>query len=106
KSSAVLTELLDAGMCDATLAVDASDALAVLNQVSQLTRGRLCDLAINCASMPNTEMSTILSVRQGGRAIFFSMATSFTAAALGAGGMGKDVEMLGGNGYVPGHAAL
>ena len=106
KSAAVLAELAEIGLCDATLAVDASDALAVLNQVTRLTRGSLCDLAINCASTPNTEMSTLLSVRQGGRAIFFSMATSFTAAALGAEGMGRDVEMLVGNGYVPGHAEL
>src|SRR5712692_7925465 len=56
--------------------------------------------------VPSTEMATILSVRSGGRAIFFSMATSFTAAALGAEGLGKDVEMLIGNGFVPGHAEL
>ena len=32
------------------------------------------------------------------------MATSFTAAALGAEGLAADVTMLVGNGYVPGHA--
>jgi L-erythro-3,5-diaminohexanoate dehydrogenase len=32
------------------------------------------------------------------------MATSFSAAALGAEGLAADVEMLIGNGYVPGHA--
>ncbi|MGN6242495.1 MAG: L-erythro-3,5-diaminohexanoate dehydrogenase, partial [Motilibacteraceae bacterium] len=36
---------------------------------------------------------------------FFSMATSFSAAALGAEGLAADVTMLVGNGYVPGHAA-
>jgi L-erythro-3,5-diaminohexanoate dehydrogenase len=34
------------------------------------------------------------------------MATSFSAAALGAEGMAADVTMLVGNGYVPGHADL
>jgi L-erythro-3,5-diaminohexanoate dehydrogenase len=34
------------------------------------------------------------------------MATSFSAAALGAEGMAADVTMLVGNGYVPGHAEL
>jgi L-erythro-3,5-diaminohexanoate dehydrogenase len=34
------------------------------------------------------------------------MATSFSAAALGAEGMAADVTMLVGNGYTPGHAAL
>ena len=38
--------------------------------------------------------------------IFFSMATSFAAAALGAEGLAADVTMLVGNGYVPGHADL
>jgi L-erythro-3,5-diaminohexanoate dehydrogenase len=38
--------------------------------------------------------------------VFFSMATSFTAAALGAEGLAADVTMLVGNGYVPGHADL
>jgi L-erythro-3,5-diaminohexanoate dehydrogenase len=32
------------------------------------------------------------------------MATSFTAAALGAEGLAADVTMLVGNGFVPGHA--
>ncbi|HNO69779.1 MAG TPA: L-erythro-3,5-diaminohexanoate dehydrogenase, partial [Pseudomonadota bacterium] len=35
---------------------------------------------------------------------FFSMATSFTAAALGAEGISRDVDMLIGNGYCIGHA--
>ena len=35
-----------------------------------------------------------------------STAVRFTAAALGAEGVGKDVSMMIGNGYAPGHAAL
>jgi len=62
------------------------------------------DLVINCASVANTEMASILSVKQGGTVIFFSMATSFAAAALGAEGLAADVTMLIGNGYLPGHA--
>ncbi len=42
--------------------------------------------------------------RDGGTVVFFSMATSFSAAALGAEGLAADVTMLVGNGYVPGHA--
>jgi L-erythro-3,5-diaminohexanoate dehydrogenase len=49
-------------------------------------------------------MASVLSAKDGGTVIFFSMATSFTGAALGAEGVGKDVTMLIGNGYVPGHA--
>src|ERR1035437_7013399 len=45
-----------------------------------------------------------VSTAQGGTVVFFSMATNFAAAALGAEGLAADVRMLVGNGYVPGHA--
>ena len=64
------------------------------------------DLVINCASVPKTEMASILAARNGGEVLFFSMATSFTAAALGAEGVGKDVRLTIGNGYARGHAQL
>ena len=51
-------------------------------------------------------MAALLAVKDGGTVIFFSMATSFTGAALGAEGVGKDATLLIGNGYVPGHADL
>ena len=51
-------------------------------------------------------MSAILPVHDGGIVYFFSMATSFTKAALGAEGVGKDVDMIIGNGYTKGHAEI
>jgi len=105
-SQPALDTLRGLGLCDATLCVDATQAVAVLAAVEGATGGALCDLVVNCASVSNTEMGTILAVRAGGTALFFSMATSFTAAALGAEGVGKDVTLLMGNGYVPGHAEL
>jgi L-erythro-3,5-diaminohexanoate dehydrogenase len=105
-SEKALGALSEIGLCDATLKVDATRAVDVMQAVSQAASGGLCDLVVNCASVPNTEMATILSAKDGGTAIFFSMATSFTAAALGAEGVGKDVTMVVGNGYVPGHADL
>ena len=51
-------------------------------------------------------MSTILPVRDRGLVYFFSMATSFTRAALGAEGIGKDVTMIIGNGYTRNHAEI
>ena len=50
------------------------------------------------------EGGAILATSPRGTVIFFSMATSFSAAALGAEGLAADVTMLVGNGYVPGHA--
>ncbi|ATB34335.1 zinc-binding dehydrogenase [Melittangium boletus] len=105
-SGQALATLKGLELCDATLQVDATRAVEVMEAVSEATQGALCDLVINCASVGNTEMASILSVKDGGTVIFFSMATSFTAAALGAEGVGKDVTMLVGNGYVPGHAQL
>ncbi len=103
-SQKALDTLKALGLCDEVQACDATQAVEVMDHVSRLTGGHLADLVINCASVPNTEMASILSARDGGTVVFFSMATSFTAAALGAEGVGKDVTMIVGNGYVPGHA--
>lgn len=96
-----MTEL---GWVDHALQVDATNALALMDAVAKVTDGKLADVVINCVNIPNTEMGSILATRQHGRIYFFSMATSFTAAALGAEGVGKDVEMIVGNGYATGHA--
>ena len=101
-SQEALDALAGAGACDRTLRLDARDAVATLGEVR--AAGGPFDLVVSCTSVPGTEMAAILSVRDGGTVLFFSMATSFTAAALGAEGVGKDVTLLIGNGYVPGHA--
>lgn len=105
-SAKALKTLEGLKLCDASVAADATNAVEVMGAVMAANDGRCVDLVINCASVPNTEMASILSVRDGGTVIFFSMATSFTAAALGAEGVGKDVAMIVGNGYAPGHAEL
>ncbi len=105
-SKPALDALQGIGLCDAVVACDATKGVDVMREVARLTNGAMADLVVNCASVGNTEMASILSVKNGGIVIFFSMATSFTAAALGAEGVGKDVTMLVGNGYVPGHAEL
>lgn len=93
-------------LADAVIQANAQDAVGVMEQIKELTNGSLCDVVINCVNVPHTEMTAILSVRDGGLIYFFSMATSFTAAALGAEGVGKDVDMMIGNGYSPGHAEI
>ena len=105
-SAQPLATLKELGLCDETIKVDATKSIEVMEKVSAATEGKLADLVVNVASVSNTEMASILSVRQGGTVILFSMATSFTSAALGAEGVGKDVTMVIGNGYVPGHADL
>jgi L-erythro-3,5-diaminohexanoate dehydrogenase len=93
-------------LADTVIQADAQNALQVMESVSLATGGQMCDLVINCVNVPNTEMSSILATRNHGTVYFFSMATSFTAAALGAEGVGKDITMLIGNGYTTDHAAI
>ncbi len=104
RSPAALATLASLGACARVLAIDATDAVATLHAVEEA--GGPFDLVVSCPSVPHTEMAAILSVKEGGTVVFFSMATSFTAAALGAEGVGKDALLVVGNGYVPGHADL
>ena len=92
--------LVAEGLADAALQADATKPLELF------AKARDFDLVVNCASVPGTEMASILAAREGGEVLFFSMATSFTAAALGAEGVGKDVRLTIGNGYARGHARL
>ena len=100
KAAAVLIEH---GFVDHFAVADARDALDVAEKVAVLCP-RLADVTINCVNVPGTELASILATREDGTIYFFSMSTSFTAAALGAEGVGKDVTMIVGNGYARGHA--
>ncbi len=104
RSQAALDALTRAGLAGRTLRVDLTDAVETLRAVE--AAGGPFDLVVNCASVAGTEMASILSVKDGGAIVFFSMAPSFTAAALGAEGLGRDATLVMGNGYVPGHADL
>ena len=88
------------------MVVDCTDALAVAGVVSEALMGDEADLVFVCTNVPGCEGGAILSCSDQGRIVFFSMATSFTSAALLAEGLGKSCEMTIGNGYVPGHAEL
>jgi L-erythro-3,5-diaminohexanoate dehydrogenase len=89
-------------LADEIVIADARDPVALAAKVE--AAGGPADVTVVCVDVPGCEGGAILSTRQGGTVIFFSMATSFSAAALGAEGMAADVTMLVGNGYVPGHA--
>jgi len=100
-------ELLESlGVCDHVILANALDSISVFNHVSELTQGRLADLTINVVNVEYTEMTSILATKSNGIVYFFSMATSFARAALGAEGVGKDVNMMIGNGYTEGHAEV
>ena len=75
-------------------------------KIAELTNGEMCDITINNVNITDTEMTSILCTKNDGLVYFFSMATSFTKAALGAEGVGSDVTMIVGNGYTKGHAEI
>jgi L-erythro-3,5-diaminohexanoate dehydrogenase len=88
-----------AGLADRVVVADARDPVALAEAV-----GTPADVTVVCVDVPGCEHGAILATAGGGTVVFFSMATSFPAAALGAEGLAADVTMLIGNGYLPGHA--
>jgi len=101
RNEAEAEALRAAGLADRVVVADATDPLAVASAV-----GTPADVTVVCVDVTGAEHGAILATADGGTVVFFSMATSFPAAALGAEGMAADVTMLVGNGYTPGHAEL
>ena len=91
------------GLAESVVVADARSPLGLSEAVADA--GGPADVTVVCVDVPGCEQPAILSTAQGGTIIYFSMATNFAAAALGAEGLAADVRMLVGNGYVPGHAA-
>lgn len=97
-------ELRELGLCNEVLELDAKDPVAVRRAVLAANEGHEVDISISCVNVADTEMSAILVTRDRGVAYFFAMSTSFTKAALGAEGVGKDVDLVIGNGFARDHA--
>lgn len=89
-------------LADEVALADARSPLGLQRAVQQA--GGPVDITVVCVDVPGCEQPALLATAQGGTVIYFSMATSFAAAALGAEGLAADVTMLIGNGYTPGHA--
>lgn len=130
RDAAEQARLTAAGLADAVVIADARDAVGLAAALDRATpadttatadaagtagtggrdgaAGRdgagAADVTVVCVDVPGCEHAAVLATAPGGTVIFFSMATSFPAAALGAEGLAADVTMLIGNGYVPGHA--
>jgi L-erythro-3,5-diaminohexanoate dehydrogenase len=94
--------LTEAKIADVVAVADARDPVALSAAVE--AAGGPADVTVVCVDVPGCEGGAILATADRGTVVFFSMATSFSAAALGAEGLAADVTMLVGNGYVPGHA--
>jgi len=97
-------ELRALNACHEVIIADARQPMSVYHLATQANAGQKFDLCVNVVNVPDTEMAAILPVKDSGCVYFFSMATSFAKAALGAEGIGSPARMLIGNGYTPGHA--
>ncbi|MCT4607131.1 MAG: zinc-binding dehydrogenase [Marinisporobacter sp.] len=95
-----------ANVADVYVTGDATKPVEIMEKIKELTNGEMVDVTINNVNVPDTEMSSVLATKNDGVIYFFSMATSFTKAALGAEGVGSDVTMIVGNGYTKGHAEV
>lgn len=93
-------------LADIILQGDATKPLDIYNKFKKATKGKLADVTINCINVSNTEMASILCTKEHGTVYFFNISTDFTKAALGAEGVGKDIKLMIGNGYVKGAPEL
>ena len=98
--------LMELGVYTDVIVADCTKPVEVMEAALAVNDGKEYDLSICCVKIESCEMSAILPVRDDGVVYFFSMATSFTKAALGAEGIGKDVTMIIGNGYTKNHANI
>jgi L-erythro-3,5-diaminohexanoate dehydrogenase len=103
-SARAADELRALGLCDVVIVSDARDPIAVRRAVLEATAGAGADVTFSCVNVADAEMAAILATRERGTVYFFAMSTSFTKAALGAEGVGRDVDLFVGNGYARGHA--
>jgi L-erythro-3,5-diaminohexanoate dehydrogenase len=91
-------------LADAVALADARDPVALAEAVR--VAGGPADVTVVCVDTAGCEHGAILATADLGTVVFFSMATSFSAAALGAEGLAADVTLMIGNGYAAGHADL
>ena len=106
RNPAQVPALMELGVYNKVIVASATEPIAVLDAALAANDGKEYDISICCVNIESCEMSAILPVRDDGIVYFFSMATSFTKAALGAEGIGKDVTMTIGNGYTKDHAEI
>ena len=106
RKAAQVPGLKELGVYTDIVVADCTKPVEVMEAALAANDGKEYDISICCVNIESCEMSAILPVHDDGLVYFFSMATSFTKAALGAEGIGKDVTMIVGNGYTKNHAEI
>jgi L-erythro-3,5-diaminohexanoate dehydrogenase len=98
--AATVERITELGLCDLGVATDLRDPLGAVEALRE-AGAPPADLTVVVVNATGCEPTAILLTAEGGTVLFFSMATSFSAAALAADGLGVDVRMLVGSGYSP-----
>ena len=106
RNPAQVPALMELGVYHKVIVADATKPIEVLEAALAANDGKEYDISICCANIEGCTMRALPPVRDHGIVYFFSLATSFTKAALGAEGIGKDVTMIVGNGYTKDHAEI
>lgn len=91
-------------LCDVALRIDLRDALRALHSLDAAGLPR-ADLTVVVVNATDCEAAAILLTADHGTVLFFSMATSFTKAALGSDGLASTARMLVGSGHAPDRGA-
>ncbi len=99
-----VTRAAELGLCDIGVATDLRDPLAAFEAL-RAAGAPAADLTVVVVNAGGCESTALLLTADGGTVLFFSMATSFAAAALAADGVATDLRLLIGGGYAPDRGA-
>jgi len=94
----------DLKLCDVAISVDLRDAVQALGRLEAAGVSR-ADLTVVVVNAADCEAAAILLTADHGTVLFFSMATSFTKAALGSDGLASNARMIVGSGHAPDRGA-
>lgn len=90
----------DLDLCDIAICADLRDPIGSLRKLEEAGVPR-ADLTVVVVNSTDCEAAAILLTADHGTVLFFSMATSFTKAALGSDGLSSAARMLVGSGFAP-----
>ncbi len=102
--AAAIERVSELGLCDVGVTADLRDPLAALEAV-RASGAPAADLTVVVVNATGCEPTAILLTADEGTVLFFSMATSFSGAALAADGIGTSARMLVGSGFTPDRGA-